>query len=32
MIHRDPFIVYERKVKPSVTRIVGTIGYNTLFA
>ena len=32
VIHRDPFIVYERKVKPSVTRIVGTIGYNTLFA
>ena len=32
VIHRDPFIVYERKVKPSVTRIVGAIGYNTLFA
>jgi len=32
VIHKGPFIVYERKVKPSVTRIVGTIGYSTLSA
>jgi phytoene synthase len=31
-IHRDPFIVFERKVKPSVPRIVGTAALNTLSA
>jgi len=32
MIYKDPFIVYERKVKPSVSRIVATVGKNTVFA
>ncbi len=31
VIRQDPFIVYERKVKPSVLKIVSQIGYNTLF-
>lgn len=32
MIYKDPFIVYEKKVKPSITRIVATVGKNTVFA
>jgi phytoene synthase len=31
-ILKDPFIVYMRKVKPSIPRIVSTIGYQTIFA
>ncbi len=31
-ISKDPFIVYMRKVKPSIPRIVSTIGYQTIFA
>jgi len=30
-IYRDPFIVYRRKVKPSISRIVLEAGRNTLF-
>ncbi|MBN2014729.1 MAG: phytoene/squalene synthase family protein [Candidatus Altiarchaeota archaeon] len=29
-IRRDPFIVYRRKVKPSIPRIISNIGYNAL--
>ena len=32
IIYKNPFIVYERKVKPSIPRIVVTIGKNTVFA
>ena len=32
VIYEDPFIVYEKKVKPSITRIVATVGKNTVFA
>lgn len=31
VIERKPFIVYARKVKPSIPRIVSAIGYNALF-
>ena len=29
-ISKDPFIVYKRKVKPSISRIVSTIAYNSI--
>lgn len=29
-INKDPFIVYKKKVKPSISRIVSTIAYNTI--
>lgn len=29
-ISKDPFIVYSKKVKPSISRIVSTIAYNTV--
>ena len=32
MIERDPFIVYMRKVKPSIPRIVAQIGLNAVLA
>jgi phytoene synthase len=31
VIERRPFIVYAKKVKPSIPRIVSVIGYNALF-
>jgi len=31
IIEKDPFIVYQRKVKPSIPRIVVTIGKNAVF-
>lgn len=32
IIEKDPFIVYDRKVKPSIPRIVANIGINAVFA
>ena len=32
VIYEDPFIVYDKKVKPSIPRIVATVGMNTVFA
>lgn len=32
VIYKDPFIVYDRKVKPSIPLIVATVGKNTVFA
>jgi phytoene synthase len=32
VIYKNPFIVYEKKVKPSIPRIVATVGKNTVFA
>ncbi|KYC44618.1 MAG: hypothetical protein AMQ22_02283 [Candidatus Methanofastidiosum methylothiophilum] len=29
-ISKDPFIVYKKKIKPSVPRIVSTIAYNSI--
>jgi phytoene synthase len=31
VIYDDPFVVYERKVRPSIPRIVATVGKNTVF-
>jgi phytoene synthase len=31
VIERSPFVIYSRKVKPSIPRIVSAIGYNALF-
>ena len=32
IIEKDPFIVYDKKVKPSIPRIVASIGKNAVFA
>ena len=32
VIEKDPFIVYDKKVKPSIPRIVANIGKNAVFA
>lgn len=32
VIYKDPFVVYERKVKPSIPRIVASVGRNTVFS
>jgi phytoene synthase len=32
IIEKDPFIVYDRKVKPSISRIIVNVGKNAVFA
>jgi phytoene synthase len=32
VIYNNPFVVYEKKIKPSIPRIVATVGKNTVFS